>query len=71
MQNSLKEVRMTKGITQVAMARKLNITSRMYQYLESGHCEPRISQVYKMSQILDTPVEILFPPLIDYSKEAR
>ena len=67
MSNALKEVREKKGLTQDKVARELNITTRTYQYLESGKINPTIPRALSLARILETPLEILFHE--DYSRE--
>jgi putative transcriptional regulator len=60
MKNNLKQIRTEKGLTQEAVARELQVSTRMYQYLEAGKAEPRISQAVKIANFLGTSLERLF-----------
>ena len=62
MGNTLKEVRESKGITQKFVASQLGISRQHYHTIENHqNYVPKITHAYQLSQILDTPVEELFP----------
>lgn len=62
MGNALKEVRESKGITQKFIASKLDISRQHYHTIENHqNYVPKITHAYQLANILDTPVEELFP----------
>lgn len=62
MGNALKEVRESKGITLKFVASQLDISRQHYHTIENHpNYIPKITHAYQLSQILDTPVEELFP----------
>lgn len=63
MAHTLREVRESKGITQVFIAKKLGyIDSAQYNRIEKDKdYVPRLDMAYKLSQLLDTPIDQLFP----------
>jgi len=56
----LKLVRISKGIKQKDLAKKIGITQAHLSNLEKGLIDPRKSIMIKISQELETPVEELF-----------
>lgn len=62
MGNALKEVRESKGITQKFVASQLDISRQHYHTIENHkNYVPKITHAYQLANILDTPVEELFP----------
>lgn len=62
MGNALREVRESKGITQKFVANQLGISRQHYHTIENHQdYVPKITHAYQLSQLLDTPVEELFP----------
>ena len=62
MGNALRKVRESKGITQKFVADQLGISRQHYHTIENHqNYVPKITHAYQLSQILDTPVEELFP----------
>ena len=60
MTTKLKTTRQQKGLTQVQVAKKANITVMSYQRYESGEREPRTSTAKLIAQALSSTVEELF-----------
>ena len=60
-ENKLKKVRETKGLTQIEIAKKSNITKRSYQRYEYGERVPDVYTAQLIAQVLHEPVEKLFP----------
>ncbi|MGF1726468.1 helix-turn-helix domain-containing protein [Photobacterium nomapromontoriensis] len=52
----IKEAREWKGISQVAMAKQLEIARQTYLDLESGKTEPRITTLIRIAVITDRPL---------------
>lgn len=59
MRNWLKELRVKAGLTQLEVARQLNISESYYSLIESGARKKDIgvSLIVKMSQIFNVPIE--------------
>ena len=55
----LKEARKAKGITQKAMAERLDIQETSYQQYEYGRREPNHENTVKIADILDVSVDYL------------
>lgn len=53
--------RISKGLTQSQLAKKVDISTRNYQRIEAGEREPKVRTAIKMAKALDTTVEELFP----------
>jgi len=57
----LKERRKEKGLTQVEVACKSNISARYYQCLEAGTSMPRVGVAKQVAKTLNSTIEELFP----------
>ncbi len=55
----LKELRVSKGLSQHFMAEQLNINDRSYQNYEYGKREPNIETLIRLSSILDVSLDDL------------
>lgn len=55
----LKELRVSKGLSQHFMAEQLNINDRSYQNYEYGKREPNIETLIRLSAILDVSLDNL------------
>jgi len=60
-ETELKKMRETKGLTQIEIAKKSNITKRSYQRYEYGERTPNVYTAQLIAQVLHAPVEKLFP----------
>ena len=60
-ETELKKIRETKGLTQIEIAKKSNITKRSYQRYEYGERVPDVHIAQLIAQVLHEPVEKLFP----------
>lgn len=61
MKNNLKNIREKRGITQIQVAQKVQITERGYQYIEAGKRIPNVYLAIKIAKVLNSTVEELFP----------
>lgn len=59
--NNLKEARKKAKLTQAGVAKKANITTRVYQYYEAGKRTPHLYTAQLIAKALHTTVEELFP----------
>lgn len=57
--NRLKEIRITKGITQKQLAQHLEITDRSYQNYEYGNREPNFDTAIKLADLFDVSLDYL------------
>lgn len=55
----LKKIRKAKKMTQNEVAKKLNISLRMYQYYESGQHKPSWTVQESLEDLFDTPIREL------------
>lgn len=55
----LKKLRMSKGLKQADMARKLSVSPTSYMLYEQGKQEPSIRNLINISEILDTSIDKL------------
>ncbi|MDD2181434.1 MAG: helix-turn-helix transcriptional regulator [Bacilli bacterium] len=58
--NKIKEYRKNKRLTQDELASELDVSRKTINLIESGKLLPKIDLVYKLSLILDEPIENLF-----------
>ena len=61
MNTALKERRKKKGLTQVQVAEKANVTEVAYQRYESGERTPNVYVGQRIAKALNTKVEKIFP----------
>ena len=59
--NNLKQARKKAKLTQAEVAKKANITTRVYQYYEAEKRTPHLYTAQLIAQVLHEPVEKLFP----------
>ena len=57
--DNLKTIRKEKGISQEVLAKELNVVRQTISKWEKGLSIPDGDMLIKISQILDTPVEVL------------
>lgn len=60
MKNKLQTCRKAAKLTQEAIAKQCGITTRVYQYYESGGRVPNVYAALKIADALDSSVEELF-----------
>ena len=60
LQNSIRQVRKTKGLTQQQLASLVYVTSRAIIALEKGKYNPSLLLAYRLSLALEVPMEELF-----------
>lgn len=58
--NKIKEYRKNKRLTQDELASELDVSRKTINLIESGKLLPKIDLVYKLSLILDEPIETYF-----------
>lgn len=61
---SLKEIRLSKKLTQEEVARKADLTYKAYWSIEAGQADPKLSTIVKISSALNISVEELIIVLI-------
>lgn len=55
----LKELRIECGLTQVQLSEKVGCNQSMIARWESGECEPTLSSLVKLSEILNCTIDYL------------
>ena len=55
----LKKARITKGLTQIEVAKQMGITPSTYCGYETGKRQPDVEKIKQLAKILDTPGDIL------------
>lgn len=61
----LKQLRATKGLTQLRLAKKAGLTLAYIGRLETGHYDPQLSTLRKLSKVLGVPIS----DLVEYTEE--
>lgn len=57
---NLRKIRLAKGVTQLHIAKKLNVTSMTYSRLESGESKIDVERLRVIAKALDVEVHIFF-----------
>ncbi|PIC72489.1 helix-turn-helix domain-containing protein [Sporosarcina sp. P17b] len=57
---NLKKIRIAKGVTQVHLAKKLNVTPMTYSRMENGDSKIDVERMKILSQALETDIEVFF-----------
>jgi putative transcriptional regulator len=60
MRTRIKELREKQGLTQEALARKVEVTRQTILFLEKGKYNPSLRLAYKIAQIFKRPIEDVF-----------
>ena len=55
----IKELRLSKNLTQKELADKLNMTQRAYSFYETGRNEPNIDTLIRLADIFGVSLDIL------------
>lgn len=58
--NTIKNQREKVGLTQVQVAEKAKISTRLYQRYETGECLPNVQTAIQIAKALNSTVEKLF-----------
>ena len=53
------QLRKDRGISQIALAKEIGISSRIYQEYEYGKSEPKMSNLVKIADIFDVSLDYL------------
>ncbi len=68
---NLRRKRLLAGISQEAVAFKMNITQSKYSRIERGRCLPDEAFICELAKFLGVPVTDLKPPGWDHSKKIK
>jgi putative transcriptional regulator len=60
MKTRMKEFREKIGITQEALAKKVDVTRQTILFLEKGKYNPSLRLAYRISQVLNVKIEDIF-----------
>jgi len=69
--NKIKKVLKDKGVTQEELSRRVGVSYRHINRLTLGRSEPSLLLAYRISAVLDEPVEDLFDIAIKTRRVAR
>lgn len=67
----IKKLRRSRGLTQVQVAMRAQMSVRNYQRIEAGKCQPRIQTAKSIAEALNCTVEELFPTCRDANTAGR
>lgn len=68
---NIKKLREEQGVTQIHVAKKLNIAYQTYNNYESGKRTPRPEVLLSISKVLNVPIEKFFEEEIYESKNLK
>lgn len=71
MTNSIKEMRMSKGLTQTELAEMANISRPYLAGIEKGDSNPSAQIALSIAKALDTTVETIFLLVLSYKDDKR
>ena len=60
MKTRLKEFREKAGLTQEQLAEKVKVARQTILFLEKGQYNPSLRLAFRISKVLDAPIEVLF-----------
>ena len=60
MKTRIKELREKRGLTQEALAEKVDVTRQTILFLEKGKYNPSLRLAYKIAKVLNSKIEDLF-----------
>lgn len=60
MKNQVAEIRKDKGLTQIELAEKCNVSQQSISKIEKGIIDPSLSVALQLSQVLNCKVDDLF-----------
>lgn len=69
MTSRLKKVRKARGLTQVQVAQRAQVSYRGYQEIESGNRVPNVLSAQRIASVLSTTVDDIFPVFEDAKTE--
>ena len=62
MRNRLKELREAHGLTQGALADRLDVSRQTVNALETGRYDPSLPLAFRLAHLFEEPIEAIFEP---------
>ncbi len=62
MRNRLKELREAHGLTQGALADRLDVSRQTVNALETGRYDPSLPLAFRLARLFEEPIEAIFEP---------
>jgi putative transcriptional regulator len=60
--NRLKELREAHGLTQGALADRLDVSRQTVNALETGRYDPSLPLAFRLARLFEEPIEAIFEP---------
>jgi putative transcriptional regulator len=60
--NRLRELREAQGMTQAALADRLDVSRQTVNALETGRYDPSLPLAFRLARLFDEPIEQIFHP---------
>jgi putative transcriptional regulator len=70
MENSIRSEREARGWTQVMLAGRLEVSRQTVVAIETGKYDPSLPLAFRISMLFEKPIEGLFTPANNSSKES-
>ncbi len=64
MQNTIRELRKEKGLSQDELARACGVSRQTVNAIENNKYDPTLSLAFRLAQVLGTTVDLLFTPSV-------
>jgi putative transcriptional regulator len=58
----LKELREARGLTQAALADRLDVSRQTVNALETGRYDPSLPLAFRLARVFEQPIEAIFEP---------
>ena len=62
MQNTIRELRKEKGLSQDELARACGVSRQTVNAIENNKYDPTLALAFRLAQVLETTVDLLFTP---------
>ena len=62
MRNRLRELRESRGLTQGALADRLDVSRQTVNALETGRYDPSLPVAFRLARLFEEPIEAIFQP---------
>jgi len=66
---TLRTLRVSKGLTQVQLSEKARVARRQISFYETGKATPDLDSAYRLAQVLDCKIELFFENVVSYVKQ--
>nr|WP_267135152.1 helix-turn-helix transcriptional regulator [Halomonas dongshanensis] len=60
--NQIREQRKARGLSQAALAERLDVSRQTVNAIETGRYDPSLTLAFKLADVFETSIEALFEP---------